>query len=642
MIFTFKLARRLARLRSYGLMATLTVAACSGGDSPNEPQLDPTSDLSAIDISPDSVTVGVDGSVQFSATSGGDTAAYRRWGWRNRVASVSVSPGWVKLAPGNARAFTATTETAYGTSVNATLHWDATGGAIDETGKYVAGRTPGQYIVVASASNGVADTARVVIEEGGEVTRQVALSPASATLAPGAQQRFTLSGTASDGSTFTVEPNYAATGGSISSTGTFTAGQSTGRYRVIATDRGTGLADTAEVTIETGGADAVASVTVDPSSATLAPGETQALTARALNGAGDPISGAAITWTTSNQLVVTVSSNGLVSAVSGGEAIVTATSGGKSGEATIVVTESSGAGFVGCPSSGYTRLVSVGSSSQLSSALSNAQPGDQIRLASGTYSGTRNITRSGTQSRPIVLCGPRTAVFTGDTRLNNADWWVLQGFTMRDGFQPIYAVNANYVRVQGMEIYNTGQEAIHFRCGSTDNVVQSNWIHDTGRSTPQYGEGVYLGTDQTQWSSFCGSTQPDRSDRNKVIDNKFGPNVRGDHIDVKEGTTGGVIRGNTFDGTGTALISGMVYDWITVKGNGYTIENNRGSKAPRDGIWGFVKVQGWGNNNVYRNNTFDVRASGYGIRSDGGSGNVVYCDNVVTNAGSGKTNVRCL
>jgi hypothetical protein len=639
MIFTFKLARRLARFRPYGLMATLILAACSGGDSPNEPQLDPNTDPSAIDISPDSVSVAADGSVQFTA-SGGEAASYRSWRWKHRVASVSVSPGWVKLEPGTARTFTASSESAYGTDMRTTLEWDATGGTIDGSGKYVAGKTPGQYIVIASAANGVADTARVVIEDGGDVTRQVTLSPASATLAPGAQQRFTLTGTASDRSSFSVDPDYDATGGSISSGGTFTAGWRTGAYRVIATDRGTGLADTAEVTIENGGSDAVASVTVDPSSATLAPGETQELTATALDGSGDPISGAAISWSTSNPMVVTVSSNGLVSAVGGGEAVVTATSGGKSGDATIVVEESSGGtGFAGCPSSGYTRLVSVSSSSQLSSAISNAQPGDQIRLAAGTYSGIRNITRSGTQSRPIVLCGPRTAVFTSDTRLNNVDWWVLQGFTMRDGFQPIYAMNSSYIRVQGMEIYNTGQEAIHFRCGSTDNLVQSNWIHDTGRSTPQYGEGVYLGTDQTQWSSYCGGI--DHSDRNKVIDNKFGPNVRGDHIDIKEGTTGGVIRGNTFDGTGTTLISGMVYDWITVKGNGYTIESNRGSRAPRDGIWGFVKVQGWGNNNVYRNNNFDVRASGYGIRSDGGSGNVVYCDNVVTNAGSGKTNVSC-
>ena len=654
MTFTFKLARRLARFRSGALMASLLTVACAG-EAPSGPDTDPNSDdLTAIDVFPDTATVGVDGEVQFDASAAPadqTSADYRSWWRTNRVVAVRLYPSWVKLAPGSAKSFTGTGVTASGASVRLLLQWKATGGTVNQWGKYVAGKRPGTYLVVASTSSGLADTAKVVVSDtdGGTPTRDVVLTPESVQLSSGEQRRFSLTGRSSDGSSFSVTPRYQATGGTIAGDGTFTAGQTRGTYRVIATDEGTGMADTSAVTIgATDGQPAtVASVTVSPASASLSVGATKQLSATVRDQAGNTMANADVSWTSSNSATAKVNASGLVTAQAAGQAVITATSGGKSDQSSFTVTASAPVeppptGDVsGCPASGYTRLVSVGSSTQLSSALSSAQPGDQIRMAAGTYSGIRNITRSGTSSQPIVLCGSRSAVLTGDTRLNNADWWVLQGFTMRDGFQPIYAMGANNNRIQGLEIYNTGQEAIHFRCGSSDNVVQGNWIHDTGRSTPQYGEAVYLGTDQTQWSSMCGSTQPDRSDRNKVIDNQFGPNVRGDHIDIKEGTTGGVIRGNNFNGTGTALISGMVYDWITVKGNNYTIEDNRGSRAPRDGIWGFVKVQGWGNNNVYRGNVFDVQASGYGIRSDGGSGNVVYCDNVVTNAGSGRSNLSC-
>lgn len=36
----------------------------------------------------------------------------------------------------------------------------------------------------------------------------------------------------------------------------------------------------------------------------------------------------------------------------------------------------------------------------------------------------------------------------------------------------------------------------------------------------------------------------------QIINNKIGPKVRSECIDVKENTVGGLIEGNTFDGSG--------------------------------------------------------------------------------------------
>ena len=119
-------------------------------------------------------------------------------------------------------------------------------------------------------------------------------------------------------------------------------------------------------------------------------------------------------------------------------------------------------------------------------------------------------------------------------------------------------------------------------------------------------------------------------------------------IDIKEGTTGGIIRGNNFDATGiTGANSGD--SWIDVKGNNYLIEENTGYNPGgsifKDGYQVHVAYAGWGNYNVFKNNECSVNAAGYGFNiqlsgSNGTStGNKVYTDNTVSGALSGTANI---
>ena len=82
----------------------------------------------------------------------------------------------------------------------------------------------------------------------------------------------------------------------------------------------------------------VATILLSQSSATLAPGAAVQLTATALDAGGAAISGSTISWSTSSATVATVTSTGLVTAVASGSATITATSGGKSAQATITET----------------------------------------------------------------------------------------------------------------------------------------------------------------------------------------------------------------------------------------------------------------------------------------------------------------
>ena len=78
----------------------------------------------------------------------------------------------------------------------------------------------------------------------------------------------------------------------------------------------------------------VSSVSLNKNSLSLDIGGTQTLTATVLpNNADDKT----VTWTSSNNSIATVSSNGLVTAIAAGNATITATAGGKSATCAVVV-----------------------------------------------------------------------------------------------------------------------------------------------------------------------------------------------------------------------------------------------------------------------------------------------------------------
>src|SRR6266699_379632 len=82
---------------------------------------------------------------------------------------------------------------------------------------------------------------------------------------------------------------------------------------------------------------AVASVIVSPSSASLSPAGTVQLTATPQDAGDNPLLDRAVTWSSSNTSIATVSANGLVTAVASGPATITAHSENKSGTAAITV-----------------------------------------------------------------------------------------------------------------------------------------------------------------------------------------------------------------------------------------------------------------------------------------------------------------
>src|SRR5207247_3052981 len=82
----------------------------------------------------------------------------------------------------------------------------------------------------------------------------------------------------------------------------------------------------------------VASVTVNPASASVQVGQTVQLTATPRDANGNQLPGRTVTWASTNTTVATVNGQGLVTTKAVGSATITATSEGQSGSAAITVT----------------------------------------------------------------------------------------------------------------------------------------------------------------------------------------------------------------------------------------------------------------------------------------------------------------
>ena len=301
------------------------------------------------------------------------------------------------------------------------------------------------------------------------------------------------------------------------------------------------------------------------------------------------------------------------------------------------------------------RIVHVANAAELKSSLSFAKAGDNIIMSDGTYEGKFVIPYgvNGTASKPITLSGSRNAVLNaGDINSGYAlylqsNYWIIKGFTITNGLKGLMIDGSEYSIIDGIKVDHIGEEGIHLRKFSSHNTIKNCDISNTGIKTPDYGEGIYIGSAKNNWAKYS-NNKPDLCDSNLILNNTIGPAVAAECIDVKEGTTASIIKGNHFDATGiTGANSGD--SWIDVKGNYTLIENNIGTNPGgdifTDGYQVHCAYSGWGNYNEFKNNQCVVNASGFGfnIQLSGNNGkttgNKVYSNNIVTGAAKGIANI---
>ena len=251
--------------------AALLLAAC---DSPSEPR-----PLATITVSPTSVTLAIGGTQQYvavgrdaedrlvtitpvwsvvaaggtvsatglftagtlagtftgtvKATSGAVSGTATVNVLAGALATVIVTPDPISMGINAIQQFTAVGRDANNNPVAITPTWSvvASGGAISSTGLFTAGSTAGTYLnTVRATSGGVFGTATVTIAAGALST--ITITPNLVVLAPNGPQQFTAVGRDVGNNVVAITPTWSvvASGGTISSTGLFTAGANAGTF----------------------------------------------------------------------------------------------------------------------------------------------------------------------------------------------------------------------------------------------------------------------------------------------------------------------------------------------------------------------------------------------------------------------------
>ena len=319
------------------------------------------------------------------------------------------------------------------------------------------------------------------------------------------------------------------------------------------------------------------------------------------------------------------------------------------------------------PTGTYLRTVNVATKTQLDAALADLKYGDDIVLAAGTYTYTADVVittpprgayTASNPPPPTRIRGPRTAVIqrTGTSsgyalHLDNANFLILDGFTIRGGQKSIIGDECNDCTLMNLDSGLSGMELLHLRNFSNRNIVQNCLIHhsDVDGGDGGTGEGCYIGQSESNWGASFSRTNgaPDICNDNQLIGNTIQACLS-ECFDIKEGTSRTIVRGNICDGS---RISGLnsADSYMDIKGNDTLVENNvctNPSSNVLDGLQTHILYAGYGNRTIFKNNSMVVNnANGLGINvqlsgSRGtATGNKVGTSNTQTGAGLGLTNI---
>lgn len=230
------------------------------------------------------------------------------------------------------------------------------------------------------------------------------------------------------------------------------------------------------------------------------------------------------------------------------------------------------------------RSYRVSNSMQLRRALMIVRPGDSIMLRDGTYYGPFVARRRGLPNARIKMFGSNRAVIRNPRGvclyLVHSSHWHLRGFSLYDCRKGIVLSATQSTVIDRVRIHGTSEEGMIIRNSSSANLIRDSRISSTGLRSMVYGQGIVIGSR----ASSLGYIH-DRSNRNRILNNRFGPNLGSEAVAIRGGTCCGSLRGNTIDGMGTHLSPAAASAaLITIRGDRYLVESNSVYNSPVDGF----------------------------------------------------------
>ena len=303
--------------------------------------------------------------------------------WHSRNVSVTVSPTTASLQTGKQAQFTATVSGTHDTAVT----WTASGGTVTSSGLYTAPSAAGTYKVTATSVANSDKSASAVVTVSQPIRISISVSPTTASLASGGTQQFTasVSGTSNTAVTWT------ASGGTVTSSGQYTAPSAAGTYKVTATS----VADSSDSAsaVVTVSKPIQVSISVSPTTASLASGGNQQFTAYVSG-----TSNTAVTWSATGG---TITTGGLYVAPSAaGTYTVTAVSGADTTKSASSIVSVSAAQTISVSISPASLSMAQNGQQQFAATVSGS---NDTAVAWSVTKGTGTITQSGLYTAPQAL-----------------------------------------------------------------------------------------------------------------------------------------------------------------------------------------------------------------------------------------------
>lgn len=255
-------------------------------------------------------------------------------------------------------------------------------------------------------------------------------------------------------------------------------------------------------------------------------------------------------------------------------------------------------------------------------AISALSAGDELILRGGTYTldGAFRIEVNGTAGNPVVIraASGEVPVISQATSNHNivevsgSSYLELRGIEFVGGSHGIRLMDSDYITIEGCNIHDTGDVAISANSGGTYTGLHivNNHIHHTNNT----GEGMYLGCN----NDGCRV-------ENSVIEGNYihhtnGPTVdQGDGIEIKEGSSGNIVRNNVIHDTNYPGI--LVYSTVgngpqnIIEGNVIWNTNDFAIQAAADA--------------VIRNNIVLGSSIGFQSHQSGSPSNIEFLHNTV-------------
>jgi uncharacterized protein YjdB len=351
-----------------------------------------SSEVSKATVSSTGLVTGVAeaGSITISATADGRTGVATLQIKPPAVASITLEPAAGYLYVGESGSYVVTLKDAAGASLtNRTVSWTSSAPAIATvagTG-VVTGISPGVATITAT-SEGKSTTATLTVLAPPAAVATITLAPSPASLALGEAGYFTVTLRDATGNVLTGRPiTWTSSLPSVASVAAdgMVSGIALGSTVITATSEGKSTSATVTVVPRAAPVAPVASVTLQPATASLYVGAAGYFGVVLRDAAGNVLTGRVITWTSSAPAIASVGSDGLVIALAPGSATITATSEGRQGAAVLTVVPAPTASPSVCTQIAGGRVIAT--DGKFIGSLTNRYDSESVLNPYGRYGG---------------------------------------------------------------------------------------------------------------------------------------------------------------------------------------------------------------------------------------------------------------